>query len=264
MTMDRRQFIATVGLSLSVPLSGCLNAPTVAVTPSDGISATDANCGIVDQPLSARLTDENGECVDAGGTPSLEIENQRDERVTVTVDLTGGGGFSETYTLAPTERVVEQDTFEVAAGINGTVTIGSEAWPVRWPGRSCYRYGIALLSQGPRIGWVEPLAGIADTLHACYPGTEADVRIESKGKARTVTVTITDLCAGTTVTETHEIGAGEWGRVEGELVSGGMYDVTVDVESGNSKTYEYHENCRDVWTTLHEDGTISFHQRPIY
>lgn len=262
--MMRRRLLAVTGLALSTPLGGCLSAPTVAVTPSDGVPETDADCGIADQPLSARLTDESGECAGAGGAPSLAVENQRDERVRVGVDLDGGGGFSKTYALAPGERIVERAAFETADAITGTVTVGDEAWPVRWPGRSCRRYGIALLSGGPEIGWVEPLAGIADTRHACYPGSEADVRVQSEGRARTVTVTITDLCAGTTVTETLEIGAGEWGRVEGELVSGGVYDVTVVVEGGDSKTYEYRENCRDVRTTVHEDGAVSFSQRPIY
>lgn len=273
--MKRRQLIATAGLTLSASLGGCLSNPTEAlggqphderiVTPSTGSSeSTGANCGPADQPLSALLTDESGECAGEGGAPSLVVQNERDEQVEVTIDLSGGGGFSGTYLLDRSERVVQPGAFETADGITGTVSVGDTEWSVRWPGRSCYRYGVALTSEGPRIGWVKPIGGINDTRHACYPGDAYSLQVRSKGQARTVTVTVTDVCADTTNTYTLEIGADKVKGVEDALVSGGMYDVIVDVEGGGSKTYEYHNQCWSLDATVQADGSISVQGTPVY
>lgn len=275
MTVKRRQYLAATALGLSASFAGCLSNPTQilsdqpdsdqTITPSAGSSnSTGSECGPADQPLSALLTDESGECAGEGGAPSLVVQNERDEQVEVAVDLDGGGGFSETYTLDPSERVVQDGAFETTDGISGTVTIGDTEWSVKWPGRSCYRYGIALTSERPKIGWVKPIGGINDTQHACYPGDETSIHVRSKGQARTVMVTVTNVCDDTTTTHTLNIDAGKEKGIADALVSGGMYDVTVEIEGGGSKTYEYHNQCWTLNADIQADGSISFHGSPVY
>lgn len=229
------------------------------MTPSSASpSNPDDGCGPAALSLSELFTDETGDrsfCFD-GATPSLAIENERDETLTVTVDVETDGAITETYTLESGERVVERNAFEAKARLTGTVTVDGEGeQSIEWPERSCYRHGIALTPDGIEIGRIEPLSGPGDTQHDCYPGDGVPLRVRS-ADARTVTVEITDLCTGTNVTETLEPNADETARLDDVLANGGTYTVAVDVEGGQSRTHEFREDCWGVSVAVDGDGTV--------
>lgn len=282
--MNRRRLLAATGVALASPLSGCLNRSSGGtggrndgpVTPVGRTPSTpdEDGCGSAGPPLSARLTDNTGDpdfCFD-GARPSLAVENERAERLTVTLQLDAededgevdGDGFAETYVLDPGARAVEPAGFEARPGIGGTVHVEDDgAWTVEWPERSCYRYGVALGPNGVEIGWVEPLKGRGDTQHDCYPGTEVPLEIQASGAERTVDVTIHDRCTGATFEDRVQIAADRRERIEDELVSGGVYDVALDVEDGGSGTYEFHDGCWGVVAGIGEDGEVELRQRAI-
>lgn len=267
--MNRRQLLTTAGVALSASYSGCIGNVDGEdpVTPSSGTtSEVSDDCGPAEYSLSELFTTEIGDpssCF-TGATPSVAIENERDETLTVTVNIDNEDAITETYTLASDERIVERSAFEAEAGVTGIVSIDGEVEQrVEWPDRSCYRHGIALTPDGVEIGLVEPLRGPGDTQHDCYAGDDALVSVHSVGESRTITVKIVDLCAETASTQTVDLSADESERVTGALTTGGMYDVTVDVKDGDSQTYEFYEGCWGVEISIEEDGEVRLHEMAI-
>lgn len=266
--MNRRRILAAVGGAVLLPSAGCIEPAdgerADLVTPSSA-AATEVgeNCGPGEQPLAARFTDEPDDstfCTDSA-EPSLAVENQREDPVTVTVDI--DDAMTETYALEPGDRIVERSAFVVRSKVTGTVSVNGEPdHRVKWPARSCHRHGIVLTSDGVEIGWVERLAGPGDTIHDCYAGDDATVGVYSLGESRTIEVTIDDLCAETTYTDTFEVDAGEGAFIRDVLTNGGMYDVTVNIDGGESQTYEFYEGCRGVEVIVEEDGTVRIGQIP--
>lgn len=265
--MNRREILAGVGASLSAPLCGCLSGETSgngsgsggdAVTPNEPTPPSDGACSPAERPLSALLTDETGDptaCPDRA-TPSLAIESERAASITVDVGEDDEGGFSETYELDPDERIVEGRAFDAATDLTGTVSVDGEETAVAWPERSCYRHGIAVTSDGVEIGWIEPLSGPGDTQHDCYAGDEVPVEISLEGEARTVEVTVTDLCADDEATQTLDVVEDGVERIDGLLANGGRYDLEASVDGGNTETYEFREACWGVSIGIDEDGDL--------
>lgn len=246
------------GLSITTALSGFIKPPSPTVTPSAGVLPADDVCCLASQSLSTHLTDEPGPCLTTSGTPALIIENERENSVTTTVDLSGGKDLSKTYNLAPGERIVEPDAFGIVANITGTVTIDGEMWQVHWPDPSCCRPAIALTPDDPTIGWVEPLSGIPDMRQGAYPGSPTLLRLEAEDRARTITVTVTNQCEEMSVTKTVDLPAGQVKLLDGGLVSGGKFDIMVDIEDGTTVTYTYDEAWGGVNVAVSADGTVAF------
>lgn len=265
--MNRRTLLAGTSSILSVPVVGCLASPPSELGNENDDTATSAtgtppesgnDCGPAHQPLSALLSDETGDpsaCYD-GAAPSLAIMNERETDLTVSVALRDGAALSETYTLGPGERTVETRAFEATPNLTGTVEIDGEETQVVWPDRSCYRHGIALLSKGIETGLVEPLSGPGDASHDCYAGDDAILSVVSRGEARSISVTVSDLCTGAETTEIFELGADDIERTRGLVKNGGRYDLTAVVEGGDSRTYAYRENCWGVAFSVEEDGEL--------
>lgn len=251
--MNRRQLLATGALALTGPLAGCLGS-SEPITPSGTVSAPSKDCGPASQPLSARLGDDPGDpspCFE-GATPSLVVENERDDEITVDIDV---AGFTATESLDAGERVVASSAFEAAESLSGTVTVDGERFEVEWPERSCYRHGIAI-DDSPEVGWVEPLRGPGDTQHDCYPATSVPLRVATNGESRTLNVTVTDDCADKRTERTLQLAAGTSERLDGLLESGGRYTITVDVEGGGTESYEFDDACWGVFAGVMADGTI--------
>ena len=268
--VTRRRILATTGVTFAGSLAGCLDRePGIEadrITPTSRESTgTEEDCGPAAQPLSALLSEDAGDsehCFD-GATPSFAVENERGEAVTVDFDLETENGFAETYDLDAGERAVESSAFESQQRIAGTVHVDGVGWTVEWSERSCRRYGVAVVPYGVEIGWIEPLEGPGDTQHDCYPWAPIPVEVGSAGEGRTVAVTITDLCAETAIEETIEIATDDRERIDDALVSGGVYDVTVDVDGGDSRTRELRDVCWGVVAAISETGEIRIEQLPI-
>lgn len=268
--MNRRTLLAGSGSALSASFVGCLNRGVSGlggeedngVTPARGTPPEfDEDCGPAEHPLSVLLTNEPGDssvCVD-GATPSFALENEREEALTITVDITTDDKFSETYTLAPGERIVEESAFEAASGLTGTVTVDEEESEVVWSDRSCYRHAITLVPDGIKNGWIKPFRGPGDTQHDCYAGDESVVFVRSLGEARTVEVTTTNLCTGEEIIETFELDGDETERAWGLVTDGGMYNLEATTHDDNSTNYEFHEKCWGVDITVEENGELSIY-----
>lgn len=269
--MKRRALLATAALGGGAILGGCLDEAgesddgNGSEPPTGSSGETPAgDCGPAADPLSELLGDDSGD-LDAcfeGATPDLVVENGRGDALAATVAV--DDVFEESYDLEPGERAIERGPFEAAAGLEVTVTLedGIELTE-SWDERSCYRHGVAITDDGLEVGWVEPLQGPGDTQHDCYPGSDAPLEVGNVGEPRTVTVTIEDRCAGTSTTETLELEADDGDRLDGLLESGGVYDVTVDVEGGEAETYEFHEGCWGVSALVDEDGGVRIGQLGI-
>lgn len=271
----RRTLLATSGVGLSTSLVGCLHRggfgrrEDETITPSAATATAPPNeCGPAALSLSELLGDESGEesrCPD-GARPSVAIENERTEDVTAAVDITKDGALTESYTLESGERVIEPRAFHATesglfrtAETRGTVRIeGEPEREVVWPARSCYRHAIAIVPDGLEIGWVEPLSGTGDVDHDCYAGDSALLRIYSLGTSRTIDVTIVDSCAETETTETFEVPESREESVVTPdlLTNGGVYEITVDVRNGPTKTHSFDEDCRGISVTVDEDGEL--------
>lgn len=255
----------------TVPAAGCLES----VPPTDGATETpvgrtpsepeDPDCGPAELSVSELLSDDPGDpgpCFE-GATPSFAVENEREEAVELDLELEAATTFEATYSLAPGERAVESRAFETAPDVAGTVTVDDETRTVSWPERSCHRYGVALLPDGVEIGWIEPLSGPGDTQHDCYPWADVPLEIGSAGVDRTITATVVDRCSSETTTETVSVAADERERIEDVLTSGGVYDVTIDVDDGDERTHTFRELCWGVVAGVGEDGEILLEQIPI-
>lgn len=277
--MKRRTILAGLGTGGAVSLTGCLDGiieggdagigadaeadGVVMPSPSTGQTSGD-DCGPADLPLTARFTREPGEeeaCPD-GATPSLALENVADEPQTVTIALTGDVEFEVTYTVEPGERIVERHVIDTAPK-TASITVNEETYDVAWPERSCYRHGIAVTSDGIDVGWIEPFQGPGDVQHDCYAGDPALLRVSSQGARRTMTVRIDNLCDGTTFEKILDLAAGESEMIRDELRNGGRYDVTVAVDTGDARTFEFQEACGGVRANVDKDGTIQLNELAI-
>lgn len=256
--MKRRHLLSTAGLVALSPLVGADDP----VRPSESdASVPDGDCGATTLSVSERLTADHGDppvhYVDSRTTPSLVVQNERPDRVTVTVDIDQRDALTETYTLEPGERVVERSAVRVDWNVTSTVRIEGEGERrVAWPHQSAYRHGIALTLDGLEVGWIPPLDGVGDVQHDCYAGDEAPLQLVSLGDARTVTVDVVDLCTTAETTETVELGADGGESLSNVLTSGGLYDVTVAVEDGPTETYEYREECGGLEAAVDENGNL--------
>ena len=275
--MNRRAFLAATGASVSAVVAGCLDggldddtSSNDAVTPTAGThSELDKGCGPADRPLSELLTDDTGvssRCPE-GASPSFAIENERDESVTVAIELRGGDAFSESFTLDPDERVVEHRAFDGETELTGTVVVDGDETTVEWPARSCHRHGIALTDDGVAVGWMTPFQGPGDTQHDCYAGDDALLTVRSRRSQLedpgTLTVTVTDRCRGRETTESFQLEPEDFERVDHLLRNGGMYDVSASFEGGEPATVTFHEDCWGMDVTVDEDEEIQFGKKLI-
>lgn len=263
--MKRRVFLATTGAAVSGALTGCSDVVVPRsrggideITPTTGTPVElGPECGRADQPLSAILTDDPGDdavCFD-GATPSLAIENERDERLTASVELEGAGSFAETYALDAGERIVESGRLEVNSTITGTIHIDEE-YPLSWPARSCRRHGIAVTSRDISIGWVEPMRGPGDTQHDCYAGDPAPVIVRSEGQNRELTVTVTDRCSEAVTSDTVSLDADSTERLESWLTHGGRYAIEIATDGDIERQYEFDDACWGVEIVVDAAGEI--------
>lgn len=269
--MKRRDLLSTTAVGLTTPLVGCSGTNTnrngeVSMASSASTAPqSPAGCGPAAIPLSELLTDETGDdsVCPSDGSPSFAIENERDATVSVTVDINQDGALTETYTLAPGERAIESRAFQIddglfqRGGIRTTVRIQDESeHEINWPAWSCYRHGVAITPDGLRAGWIEPLDGVGDIQHDCYAGDETVIQVYSLERPHTLTITVRDLCAGTETTETYDFDADVTELLSGFLLSGGRYEILVDVEDGPSDTYEYDGECRDVIVEVRDHDNL--------
>lgn len=74
---------------------------------------------------------------------------------------------------------------------------------------------------------------------------------------------IADRCTGGTFADRDRVAVDGPERLESELVSGGTYDVTVDLEGEDTGDYESHDGCCGVAATVSEDGDVEIRQRTI-
>lgn len=268
MAPNRRTLLAAVGTTASLSVAGCLE--TLASSPSrsadgpvvpvarNGTDHVEDNCGPASRSISELLTNQPGDPVHCfeGATPSFVIENERSDSVSVDIDLESNTTFVASYELDPNEQVVESNGFEAGESTTGTITVADETWEVDWPRRSCYRYGVSILPETVEIGWVKPISGPGDTQHDCYPGSALPIEIRSAGESRTVDIALVDRCDGTTVEESISIGAGEHDRLDNRLVSGGVYDVSVDIDGGETTAKNFDPICWGVTVRIQKDGKI--------
>ena len=273
MDRSRRQLLAAATGTAAYSLAGCaelLAGGTNEATPNpvtpidrDEAEVPPADCGPADQPLSERLTNVSGneDACFKGATPSLVIENERDESVDLDVDL--GEQFADEYTIAAGDRRYESNAFEATADIEGRVTIDGDDWELVWADRSCYRYGIAITSEGPVIGWVKPITGPGDTQHDCYPGASIPLTIGSEAGAWTVSATIRDTCSDSTDDRTVTLEDDEHERIDDLLTSGGAYEVTIDVADGETEKISFDAVCWGVTASIRSDGTVRLDQQAI-
>lgn len=275
MAMKRRDLLAVGSGTTALALAGCPDALASSPEDDEGEALTPVDrepgepegegCGPASLPLSELLTDRIGDqdaCFE-GAEPSLVIQNERAAAVEASVDLDAEGGLSGTYSLDPGERAVEPSAFVTAESVSGTVTVDDEEWAVEWPERACYRYGIAIVPDAVEIGWVQPIQGPGDTQHDCYPGTPLDLEIGAIDGEWTVTATVTDRCTVTDREETVTVSPDGRRRLEDVFESGGVYDVTIDVDGGGSTTKAFREVCWGVSATVEADGGIRLHQLEI-
>ncbi|NGM67857.1 hypothetical protein G6M89_02325 [Natronolimnobius sp. AArcel1] len=256
--MNRRHLLATAGVVALSPLV----ASDDASLPSEPTAVDSVeSCGPAALSVSDRLTSDHGDppwhYVDSGLTPSVAIQNERAESLTVSVDIDQSDALTETYTLESGERIVERSVLEIDWSVTATVQIeGETTQRVAWPHQSGYRHGIAITPDGLEVGWIPPLDGPGDTQHDCYAGDDAPITLRSRGTARTMTVTVVDRCTDTGTTDTVTVAADGMERLVGVLENGGLYDVTIDAEDGPTETYEFDETCWGLEAGIDEDGDL--------
>lgn len=272
--MRRRAVLAST-IAGFASVAGCLGGEESSPDPSNddnddersGIEP-DGSCGVVTQSLSSQLVSEGGTdaCFD-GAEPSLAVENERDEPVEATVEITAGESddplFSKRFDLDPDERLVERSALPADGDRVATVTVAGETASGSWERTSCYRHGIAITREEIEFGLVPPMAGPGDTQHDCYAGDDADIRIYNGETAQTVSLHVVDHCAETTATETFEMEADGVERARGTIANGGIYDVTVSVEDGGEETYEFENDCWGLSASVDGDGEVVIHQVAI-
>ena len=283
----RRRTIIAAGAFLT-PLSGCLNRGDVLHgddTSSDDDSSLDdhpdttvsldsietpslgENCGPSEFPLSALLTDQrrrpdadDERCNHSGAITSLAIENERDQPIDVTVGIESADRsyqFDEGYALESDQRIVEE--YEISAHDEYAVTIdieGGETVTGTWEGKSCFRRGIAILPDGAAIGYVEPFFGPGDASYDYYAGDDAMLIVSNGNSPQTVHVQIDDLCRDETIEKVMEIDPDGIASLDDILTVGGVYEVTVEVEDGESATELFDGLKRALWITISDYGRI--------
>ena len=281
--MERRRLLAMAALGVG-SLTGCIadgTAPqstestndteTPTATPTrDGvvIPTPTGRCGTAAVPQSAQFVDDGGDspaCFE-GAEPSLAIENEREDEITVTVEIESGAEtvLDTTYTLPSDDRVVEQRTLTAQEDQTATVTVeGEEPETGSWTGTSCYRHGISLTSDGVSFGLVPPLSGPGDTQHDCYAGDPATISLRSEAVAQTVTVHVVDHCGETVVDETITVAADGVERLDDGIENGGLYDVIFAVDDGGVETFEFDDQCWGISAAVDENGNVTAHQTQI-
>lgn len=269
--MNRRALLSSVA---GVGFAGCLGRSDPSPKPSDDGSSEgepsvpSGSCGVAAKPLSSLLVSEGGTeaCFD-GAEPSLAVENERGGPIEAAVEISHEGAgapfLAERYDLAPDERVVERSALPADGDRTATVTIGDETESGSWGGLSCYRHGIVIGPDGIEFGFVAPLSGPGDTQHDCYAGDDASIGIYNGDEAWTVTLRVVDRCEGSTVEETFEMEPNDAESVNGVIVNGGIYDVTVSVEGGGEETYAFEEECWGLSASVDGDGEVDIRRIAI-
>ena len=281
--MKRRQVLATVGVGLST-LAGCLEGGAGRPAGGDerrGPGSDDQpstptptdDCGTAGIPLSGWLVNHGGggsACYD-GATPSLVVENEREVMVEVEVEIESTSVVSESpdvdgiYALGPGERVVESSALAAHTSHQVEVTVdGTETATGSWDGVSCYRHGVAITPDGIEVGLVPPRTGPGDTQHDCYAGDEAPIRLyNAVDEPWTIDLLVVDHCTNSSVEEVVDLEPEGFEFLGDLLVSGGVFDVTLDVNGGGSETYEFHDECWGLEAGILEDGSVEISQLMI-
>lgn len=283
--MERRRLLAMAALGVG-SLTGCIadgTAPqstepsndteTPTATPTDDdvvIPTPTGRCGTAAVPQSAQFVDDGGgspACFE-GAEPSLAIENEREDEITVDLELAPESGdetmFEARYTLASGERVVEQRTLVAQKDYTARVTLGDgETATGSWTGTSCYRHGISLTPDGVSFGLVPPLSGPGDTQHDCFAGDAATISLRSEAVAQTVTVHVVDHCEEAVVDETITVAADGVERLDDVIENGGLYDVIFAVDDGGVETFEFDNQCWGISAAVDENGNVTAHQTLI-
>lgn len=274
MDLKRRQLLGAAAGTTGIALAGCTELLATAADRSDDNPITpvertaaepDAECGLTTHALSELLTAETGDpesCFE-GATPDLVIENEREESIDVDIELESEETVAESYSIAGGDRVIERNAFEATDDLRGTVTIDDEEWKIRWPERSCHRYGIAVQAEDLEIGWIDPISGPGDTQHDCYPGSTIPLEIGSVGEDRTVAVTVTDRCDETTSEYDEDLEADGHVRIDDVFESGGVYEIGVAVDGDEDVREEFDLVCWGLMVQIREDGTIAIEEIPI-
>lgn len=264
------------GTSTTSALAGCPDtlATTLGdeetsepITPVDRSPSTPERetCGSASLTLPERLSNEAGDpaaCFD-GAEPGLAIENGRDETIDVAIALATETDLPESISLDAGERIVETGAFVADDSVTGTLTVGDEEWELEWTEWSCYRHGVAVFEDDIEIGWIEPIHGPGDTQHDCYPGTSIPLEVGVADEKRTVTVTVVDRCAESDWEETVIVAADDREGFDDVIESGGVYEVSIDVEDGSAEQQEFHDVCWGITASVDEDGEIRLHQIEI-
>lgn len=266
--MNRRSVLAALA-AVSAPTAGCLDDPVDASADGNPTETPtpDGDCGTAAEPLSDRLVEQAGDtdvCFE-GATPDLVVVNERSDAVDMTIEASADGDrtFDGSYELDPGERVVERSAVDAHGDRSVDVTVDGSATTGSWTGDSCYRHAVVVTPDGVSIGVVPPLSGPGDTQHDCYAGDSAPIRIYTADAAWTATLRVVDRCAGRTFEESYELDPDDVIGVDGLLVNGGVYDVRLDVESGDSGSYEFRDDCWGVTAGIDEDGTVTIRQLAI-
>ena len=283
----RRRTLLAAGAFLT-SLSGCLNRGDISNnddTSSDNESSLDdhpdttvpldsietpslgENCGPSELPLSALLTDRRRRpdaydetCNHSSAITSLAIENERDQPIDVRVGIESADRayqFDEEYTLESDQRIVEE--YEISAHDDYAVTIdieGGETVTGTWEGSSCFRRGIAILPDGAAIGYVEPFFGPGDASYDYYAGDDAMVIVRNGDSPQKLYIQIDDLCRDETVEKVMDIDPDGHASLHDLLTVGGVYEVTVEVEDGESATERFDKLKRPLRITISDYGRI--------
>lgn len=286
---SRRQVLGALGAS-SLVVAGCLEGgDSESSTGDDGHTPGDEeapagdadDAGGVDEALIPEPTGDCGQATTALSTllgrdpgessfcnedlsPSFAIENERSERVDVTVEVRTGEDILATldYRLEAGERVVERYVERAADPDRGVtvaefdavaVTVDGEEYTGTWDEPSCYRRAVAVVPGGVEVGYVEPMTGPADTMHDCYAGDSKQLRFSVEGASREVHVVLVDHCAEEVIEASYTLDPGITADQDA-LVGGERYDLVVDVEDGSHTIYEYDEQCPGLYVTISPDG----------
>lgn len=136
--------------------------PTVS-TDEVTIPSPTGTCGAAAEPQSAKFVDDGGDDSPAcreGAEPSLAIENERNEQLTLAVEVASDEIpiFEESYTLSPVDRIVEQHALSAHEKHTASVVVdGEESVAGEWAEISCYRHGISVTAKDIEFGHVPPL-----------------------------------------------------------------------------------------------------------
>ena len=301
--MNRRALLASSGSALTAATAGCLSGRSVdlsdvEIPPHSGECGTLAQ----PQSERFIDDDEDSSCHD-GAMTSLAVANERDEEITVEVAIeprtadgeatTDGestedeetnddevpeddGSFAETYTLPPGERAVEYIVVEAAVSNVATITVdGEEPVTREWATESCYRRGISVTPEGIEAGIIPPMSGPGDVSHDFYAGDwKGGLSVSvAEGASHIVTVIVVDHCEETTERETRSLRKDgllwvlPWASSHGDYMdwieNGGVYDIVIAVEGGETAVYEYYDDYNLLMADIDTDGRVSFNKWPI-